>query len=180
VVNAGATLGGNAVWDMETDCNFLLDGGRLAPGTNGVGVFTVSDVAAGSVWFDGATTNPSVLAIDLAATNSYDRLRLNGALKLNGRDGSGASRLDVTLLNGFAPASDDRFFIVDNYGTQSVAGAFANAVAAGRVRVASNLTCRISYDGDLASQALTGGNDIVIYDLQVRDPSRTGATLTLR
>ncbi len=89
-------------------------GAILSPGGNSTGQLTINgDYIHGP----GAT-----LRIELGGINvgEFDQLIINGAASLDGT-------LDVTLLNGFAPASGQQFPILT---FESVSGAFQNQVGA--------------------------------------------------
>jgi len=126
----------------------LLAGGTVQPGaTNQAGTLTLQNFGAVRLW--GGT-----LALDLLATNSYDRLSLTGstALTING-----------TLLNvnlGYVPSVGETFLVVSVSGSTPVSGTFSNpqdtvTVPYGDRRYAFD----ILYNSTLAGG---DGNDIVL------------------
>ena len=110
-VNAGGTLGGDGVIAGPVTVN---GGGTLAPG-NSPGRLTLG----GSLTLAAGST----LAVELGGTTagSYDQVFLAGPLTLGGN-------LDVTLVNGFTPALNQTFTILDDTGNGLPATpGFANA-----------------------------------------------------
>ena len=137
-VQSGAFLGGTGTIARNMAVN---SGGLLAAGlTNTVGTLNISsnlNLQAGAI-----------LDVQLAATNSYDRIVVGGAVNLNSNSGAGSTlRLSVigTLRVG------QQFTIIDNQSAGAVQGAFANggSVSAGGYRF------EIAYNGGT-------GNDVVL------------------
>jgi autotransporter-associated beta strand protein len=140
--------------------------GKVAPGSS-AGTLTVT----GNVVF----ANNSVLEIE--AKNAllggdkweagYDRLTVAGTVDL----GSNA-KLDVSLLAGETLALGDKLFIVDNDSTDAVSGLFKKPTGTvlneGDAFAVGVQGFKVYYAADLATGALTGGNDVA---LEVVNPS---------
>jgi autotransporter-associated beta strand protein len=96
VVEAGGTLGGTGV---VAGAVTIQNGGTLAPG-NSVGTLTVGAL----------TLSPlSVLDIEIAGTNSFDKVVTGGSVFLHGT-------LNLSLLNGYLPSQSDSFKIISAAG----------------------------------------------------------------
>ena len=137
-VQTGAFLGGTGTIARNVT---IENGGLLAAGlTNTVGTLNISSnlsLQAGAV-----------LDIQIAGTNSYDRIAVGGSVNLNSNSGAGSTlRLGVvgTLRSG------QQFTIIDNQSTNAVQGAFScgSGVSAGGYRFA------VAYNGGT-------GNDVVL------------------
>jgi autotransporter-associated beta strand protein len=144
-VRSGAILGGRgSVKGVRVQTGGTLSPGELAGVTGQTSSFTIN----GDLSFAGAN---SKVQFELA-TGSYDQLRVNGNVYLEGAD------LVGFLLGGFMAAPNDLFFLIINDGTESVQGQFAQGSSVNF----GGQTFGISYSGDSASQSLTGGNDVVL------------------
>ena len=93
--STGGTLGGTgSVGSLKTN------GGTLAPGVNGVGIFNATNVN-----FAGGT-----FAVDIHGVDPlHDQLFANGTVTI-----SAATELSITLGNGYIPVEGDLFILVDN------------------------------------------------------------------
>ena len=134
----GGTLGGTGVVGNVT----APVGGTIAPGDS-PGLLNVGSLTLdGSVTVDEEIDGPN-------AGSDYDRIRASGDVDLAG------AHLNVTL--GFAPAPGTVFRIIDNTGTNPVAGTFAG-LPNGAVLTIGATTLLIRYDaGD--------GNDVELRTL---------------
>ena len=137
-IQTGAFLGGTGAIARIVAVN---SGGLLAAGlTNTVGTLNISsnlNLQAGAV-----------LDIQLAATNSYDRIVVGGAVNLNSNSGAG-STLRLSAVGTYRVGT--QFTIIDNQSAGAVQGSFAGN---GRVSIGGN-TFAISYTGGT-------GNDVVL------------------
>jgi hypothetical protein len=114
--------------------------------------------------------------IGAGAAPEYDQLNVTGTVSLNGAELTGS------LLNLYAPTTEDLFFLIVNDGTEPVQGTFAQ----GSSVVLGDRLFEISYGGNLTGDPLTdsfiGGNDVVLR--MIPEPSSaflavTGAGLLL-
>ena len=97
------------------------------------------------------------------AGSQYDVLKLttnNPALTL-----TNSAMLDVSFVGAFTPSLSDMFFIVDNTAS-TVTGTFANATDGGKILLGNGWRADISYVGNLAGLSTSGGNDIVLYNME--------------
>ncbi len=69
--------------------------------------------------------------------------------------------LQLSVLPGYVPALGESFFLVENDGTDAIAGAFSNAPHGGFLS-ANGFTFAVSYTGDADTGLLIGGNDLVL------------------
>ncbi|HET7716134.1 MAG TPA: autotransporter-associated beta strand repeat-containing protein [Bauldia sp.] len=137
-VAAGATLGGTGT---VADVN-IVAGGTLAPGAS-PGILATGDVAfvAGATFeveIGGAAPGPG----------GYDQLEVSGTVVL------GEAALDLSLLGTYAPAFGAVYRIIDNDGSDAVAGTFSG-LAEGAELTLGKATLRISYVGG-------DGNDVTL------------------
>jgi autotransporter-associated beta strand protein len=160
-VAANALLGGSGqVWRNIT----ISSGGTLSPGT-GAGILTEN----GNLTISSGAN----FAVDLlgpAAGVGYDQMAVSRAnvavadassnVTVNG------ANLSVTL--GYQPSPSDLFFILTKDGTTPVSGTFAGLAEGATVSLGmfngSPYTAQISYLGNSATNSLTGGNDVVLYN----------------
>jgi hypothetical protein len=143
--------GGSAVYNGALTFN---SGSALAPGTttpgSEVGGITINNnlvMTAGAsfeIHIKGAT--PVV---------AYDQVSVNGTIALGGAT-------LMASLGTYTPSPSDRFFIALNDGTDAISGTFNNLPNGGTISIGT-YTGTISYFGDSATNATTGGNDIVLY-----------------
>ncbi|MBL8823522.1 MAG: autotransporter-associated beta strand repeat-containing protein [Planctomycetia bacterium] len=150
-VNNTGTLSGTGTINN----NVLINaGGTLAPGQS-AGRLTVN----GNVTFSAASTFLAEVNGTVAGT-SYDQLRIGsgGSLSLNN------ANLIVSI--GYNPAFSDRIFLTDNQFAGSILGTFSG-LNEGSTVILSNgdYSGVISYLGDFGSNALSGGNDVVIFNI---------------
>ena len=154
-VRTGATLAGNGTVGPVQ----VAIGGRLAPGSN---VTDTGVLSSGSVTLDGPGAQFSIQLGGTVAGTTHDQLAVTGNIALNGGDLAGS------LINGFAPAINDLFFIVLNKGTNPVSGTFAQ----GNLVIIDFLPFEIGYEGNSQSNTFTGGSDVVLRFIP--EPATTG------
>ncbi|WP_449235781.1 Ig-like domain-containing protein [Azospirillum doebereinerae] len=115
-VGSGATLGGTGtLFSSGSKQVTILDGATLAPGVagtnNGIGTLTIN----GTLRVNGT------LAVEVGgsggvAGTDYDQVAVNGTVSLNG------GSLSVSRVNGYTATSGTVFRIIDNDGSDAVAG----------------------------------------------------------
>ena len=160
-VRSGATVGGNGTLGPVS----VAPNGRVAPGSDLTNTGTLSAVApngAPALTFTGPGARLSIQIAGVAAGTGHDQISVTGGVNLNG------ATLEGSLLNGFVPAPNDLFFIILNDGTDAVSGQFAE----GNLAFLNFEAFAISYEGDSATNSVTGGNDVV---LQLVPEPTTGA-----
>ena len=121
-------------------------GSSLAPGLT-IGIFSTLDLsfATGSTFFEEIA--------GMTIGTQYDSVSVAGTVDLDSDNGGGAT-LSVALLGGFSPQPGESFTIVDNDGSDPIAGTF-NGLPEGATFSAGGSTFRISYVGG-------DGNDVVV------------------
>jgi filamentous hemagglutinin family protein len=122
----GATLGGNGTINAST-LNVLaggvLTGSRIVNGSvNNLGGVVAMGASPGTITINGDYLQGSggTLQVEMAGTTAgsqYDQLIVNGNATLGGT-------LNVTLVNGYAPAGGETFSVVQSSGAMS--GTFAS------------------------------------------------------
>lgn len=120
----------------------VLNGGLMLPGSS-PGTLTISGnfvQAAGGI-----------LRIELggSATGQFDQLRVLGTVSLGGT-------LEVAFANGFVSTAGNRFEIIDNNLTDSIAGVFTG-LPEGSILNVSGRKLHLSYVGET-------GNDVLLTD----------------
>lgn len=155
VAVSGGSLGGAGTVAGALSVNA---GGTLAPGTS-PGILTTT----GNVTFAAGST----LALELNgptagnAANNHDRLVLAGT-------GSVLALGNATLTAsfGYTPANTDRLFIVVlNDGGATISGTFNGVPQNGTISLGGGTySAQVSYTGNVGTAALTGGNDVVVYN----------------
>jgi autotransporter-associated beta strand protein len=132
------SVGGSATLSGTGTVGNVLSAGNVMPGTS-PGILTCSNVnLTGADYY--------VELNGLAPGTGYDQLNVRGTNQL------GSPFLHVNL--GYMPAVGDTFVIINNDGTDAVAGTFAS-LPDGASLTASNATLRINYSGGT-------GNDVVL------------------
>jgi fibronectin-binding autotransporter adhesin len=86
----------------------------------------------------------------------YSRVSVGGTVTLGNATFAG----DTT---GFVPSGAERLFILINSGSSAVSGTFANAPSGGTVTI-GQYNATISYVGNAATNATSGGKDVVLYN----------------
>jgi hypothetical protein len=130
-------------------------GGQISPGMS-PGVLNT-----GNVVFDSSTT----LNVELGGTGagSFDQLNVTGTVSL------GNAVLSPTLYGGFVPSIGNSFTIINNDGSDPVAGTFTGLSEGASVSL-SGYKFTISYVGGT-------GNDVVLTTTYVPGPPGTGSKL---
>lgn len=164
-VATGGTLGGSgAVGGAVT----VQSGGKISPGAS-AGLLTVNN----DVTFQPGANLVSELNGNDAGT-SYDQLLVNGNVAL------GSSNLLLSL--GAAPASTDFFYLILNNGVGATTGAFAGFAEGGAITASFGGTTyqgNIYYGANSATNALTGGNDVLVTGFAAIPEPSTVALLGL-
>jgi autotransporter-associated beta strand protein len=170
-INSGAILGGIGTVTGQVTAN---PGAIIAPGDS-PGTLTVTG---------GATlSSGAILDVELngKTAGTYDRLSIAAPLTLDSSDGA-----ILRAQLGYAADVGDKLFIIDNQDVNSISGHFAGLTPAqsptnGETDIPMTLTfgsttydAAISYQGDLGTNSLTGGNDVVIYITAVPEPASIG------
>jgi len=141
----GGTLGGTGTV-----------GASVSVGTSG---FVSPGASVGALRIEGdldlTSAGVAGLYVELNATNAYDVLTVTGLVTL------GDALLGGEI--GFTPGSNDTFFILVNEGPDAVNGTFSGIAQGGTVEL-DGATFNVSYEGNAATEALTGGNDVVLYN----------------
>ena len=136
-VQSGGTLKGTG-----TVANVNVNGGTIAPGES-PGI-----INTGNLVYTGGTLEEEIGG---TASGEFDQLNVTGTVDL----GAGVTNLNITHWNGFAPALNDSFVIINNDSTDAITGTFAG-LAEGATTTVDGYTYAISYIGG------TDGNDIVL------------------
>ena len=105
-IGSGSTLTGTG------RTGAIVNNGILVPGDS-AGTITIN-----GNYVQSATGAFQVQIGGSAAVSQYDQLSVNGSVTLGGS-------LDVSLISGFIPGNGNSFTIIDNDGTDAVAGNFA-------------------------------------------------------
>lgn len=153
-VNAGAALGGTGT--INSPVNIAL-GGTLAPGASpgilDTGRLSMVTGASLVIEIDGATAGDGM--------GFHDQVNVIGAVALGG------STLVLSTLANYEStfSNSDLLFIIRNDGTDAVTGIFDGLPAGSTVVWDSFWSAQISYSGDTVSGAISGGNDVVLYNI---------------
>ena len=154
-VNTGATFGGTGRSSGAVTVN---NGGRLAPGT--------ADAVPGTLTVFGSITLNSgatfLVRLNGTGVGQATQLVAQNAVTLTG------STLTASL--GYTPAMADRFFVINMTSNGFVTGEFAGLPQASSFTIDGN-TAYISYFGDIATNTLQGGNDVVISFTPIPEPT---------
>jgi len=156
-VNGGATLGGTGTVGGPVN---VADGGTVAPG------LSPGILHTGSVHFVGGST----FAVEIGGStpgntsNHHDQLNVTGTVTID-TAGEGVS-LSTLSFDGFVPTVGQEFVLIDNDGSDPIAGAFAGGTTIPNF-LGNGLIALINYAGG-------DGNDVV---LTVVAPGTTTADL---
>jgi fibronectin-binding autotransporter adhesin len=153
-VASGATLGGTGTVAGPVTVN---SGGKLAPGAaNGLGTLTVlgkTTLANGSTFQ--ATLNG-------ASAGQFGQLVIAPGASI---DIGSTAAFAATL--GYTPQNSDKIFVVNNQNAAGgLTGTFTNVGQGQQYTFADGTKATVSYTGDFATSAITGGNDLVLYNFQ--------------
>lgn len=169
-VNSGGTLGGSGTISRTVTVN---TGGSLAPG-NSPGNLTVDGnvtLASGSSFkVEANGTSPGV---------TYDMLTVAGVSRTFTITNA---VLSPTTTSSTLLSTDTMYIAVLNDAASSIAGTFSGIAQDGTIYVigfGSGMTysAQVSYTGDFGSGAVTGGNDIVLYNFAFAVPEPTTIAL---
>jgi hypothetical protein len=176
-VDAGATLDARTI---ATGTGLRSDGGTVRGG--GLIRGSVAFVGTGNELRPGADAAPGTLTVSgdltlnagstlfarlngLAAGTGYDQLVMNGEVDLGG------AVLSALLGGGYSPAAGNELFVLTNDGIDPITGTFAGLPNGATVPL-GDYSASISYFGDVGSMAVTGGNDVVLFNFTpVPEPS---------
>jgi len=133
-------------------------GSTLAPGTpTATGRLTVADLVDLSGTF--AVRLNGAAPGDGTSMAGYDQLAATGLVLLG-------ATLSASVGAGFDPTTANTpLFIVDNR-SSTLTGTTFTGLPDGAVVNLGAYTARISYFGNVATGAVTGGNDVVLYSFQ--------------
>ena len=138
IINSGGTLKGSGTVGTVA----MNSGGSINSGTS-PGILNTSNLT-----YTGGTVTEEIGG---TASGEFDQLNVTGTVDL----GAGVTNLNITHWNGFAPALNNSFVIVNNDSTDAITGTFAG-LAEGATTTVDGYTYAISYIGG------TDGNDIVL------------------
>jgi hypothetical protein len=162
VTGGGKLYGGGAIAGNVSvlGSGSALQGGTVPGNLTVGGALTVSG---------GATFAPRLNGPAFGA--QYDRVTVTGAANAVSLSGS---VLSASL--GYDPAPSDRLFILDNQTAGLVGGTFAGLPQASSFMLTNptsgnSFTAYIYYGGDVASNSLLGGNDVVVAFSPVPEPA---------
>jgi autotransporter-associated beta strand protein len=150
-VHPAGTLGGTGTLGSAGNNVHVFAAGTLAPGAS-PGSLTVH----GNV----TMTSTATYAVELggATVGNYDQTVVNGSVALNN------AALTVTLVNGYTPTGSDLLFVIVNDASDSISGTFNNVPQDGTITF-GGYAAQVSYTGDSGSNATSGGNDVVLYNI---------------
>jgi autotransporter-associated beta strand protein len=181
-VGTGATLDvsgitGGASFDgsrFQLAANQTLRGGGAVQGAVTVGVS--STIAPGTPAAPGALVVNGDLVMLPTSTfvaklngptpgTGHDQLQVNGGATLI------FPELNVNLGGSYLPAGTDKLFILVVSGSDPIIGQFNNVPEGAVIGVGGQFSAKVSYLGDSATDSLTGGNDVVLYNfISVPEP----------
>ncbi len=155
-VKSGATLAVTG----RIDARVTIEAGAALSAGDGCGALTINSNLS-------FTAGTSLFKVDLAGAvpgRKHDQITINnGVVTLNG-----ATFTNSPVAGPIPP--DSRIFILVNNGAAAIGGTFKGLLQDATVDLGmyggKAASCRISYTGDEASGAVTGGNDIVLYAFQ--------------
>jgi hypothetical protein len=148
VTTVNGTLSGSGTVGAVT----VNTGGLLSPG-NSPGNLTVGGLTLAS----GSTMSMELNGLTVGT--QYDRVTVTG-----GTPTLGNATLSLTS-SGYTPGTSDKFFIVDNQTANSIGGTFAGLAQDSVATTIGGKQFKISYTGDTGTNAITGGNDVVLYQV---------------
>jgi hypothetical protein len=152
--------------ELPGDAPQHLWGAQVIPGNSPLpayrrrGLCRRTTTSAGNLTVNGnlALQSGSTLNLKLNGTSAgtnHDRLTVNGTVDL------GNSTLLGTV--NYSALTSDKLFILLNDGSDPITGTFNGLSNGSQVQLGSYFA-NISYFGDSTSLALTGGNDVVLYN----------------
>jgi autotransporter-associated beta strand protein len=158
-LESGATLSGTGTLNRK----ITGFGGTVNPGLpTATGKLTAASFVGGF---------GSTLAFRIDGPSPGDGLSLTGYDELVVGSGGvqlSSTALDVLIGGGFDPTlANTPIFIIDNQSTTAVSGTFKSLTNGAVVNLGGGYTAQISYFGDTATNSITGGNDVALYNFQV-------------
>ena len=151
------TLTGGTLKGTGTVGNIAMSAGSIAPGSS-PGVINTGNLTYTGGSFD--------VEIGGKAAGEFDQTNVTGTVDLGS-----ATELNVSLVNGFAPAVNDSFVIINNDGSDAITGTF-EGLADGDKFTLGSYTYQINYDaGD--------GNDVVLLVTGTPSAPDTGVGMLL-
>jgi autotransporter-associated beta strand protein len=160
LINSTAVVSGGTLEGDGTLAGGLqvTGSGHVAPGLS-VGTLNTANLS-----FAG----DSVLDAEISPTGN-DVLNVTGTVSI-----ADNATLDVSG-SLFYLGEDDLFFLIVNDDIDPITGMFANAPQGGRIGLFDGLGGYVSYFGDSVAGTITGGNDLVLYDVGlVPEPAGVG------
>ncbi len=136
----------------------ISSGGTLAPG------LSPGCLNTGNVTFLNGSTYEFEVGGAVECTE-YDQTKVTGTVDL------GSSTLGILLFNGFKPAQNQSYKIIDNDGNDAVTGTFTGLAEGATLTVDGNVF-RVSYVGG-------DGNDVVLTVVSIGTPNTGFARLRL-
>jgi len=156
LISLGQTLTGSG---RVVGAVTVASSSTIAPGgpdTSTIGKLTLQ----GNTVFQSGS-NLSVAVGGTTAGTTYDQLVLSSGFTLN------LGNANLTASFGYTPSSSDKLFIIDNQNASGGLSGLLDGVAQnGTISLGTKFTAQISYTGDFSTLALSGGNDVVLYNLQ--------------
>jgi hypothetical protein len=96
---------------------------------------------------------------------AYDQVNVTGTVSIAG---------DLSAVLGYAPTLGDNLFIVNNDAADAVVGGFANLGVGNTIDLTYSATSYrfvVSYAGDFGTDSTTGGNDVVLTNVVIPEPT---------
>jgi autotransporter-associated beta strand protein len=151
-VNSGATLGGTGTIDGAVTVN---NGATLRPGAaGGTGQLTLRGKAT-----LGATATFTASLAGTTAGTQYGQLVIAAGGSIN----LGSATFAPTL--NYTPTASDKLFLVDNQNLSGgLSGTFNTLNQGDTFTFGNGTTAQISYFGNYGTGAISGGNDLVLYN----------------
>jgi hypothetical protein len=164
VTTGGTVRGGGAITGLVS---FAGTDNHLRPGDSRT-VATGRLSVTGNVAMNAGTTATFRLNGATAATG-HDQLTVTGTVDLGGAT--------LATVLGYAPATEDKLFLLTNDGTDAITGTF-NGLPNGSAATVGGYSALIGYFGNSVSGAITGGNDVVLYNFTpVPEPMLVGVLI---
>ncbi|MDF1754815.1 MAG: autotransporter-associated beta strand repeat-containing protein [Verrucomicrobiales bacterium] len=149
-VQTSATLGGSgAVSGAVITTGGTVNTGLIAPAD------LTDDLGTGDLTLD----STSILTVELdPGADDYDQINVIGQVNLDS-DTSGGAQLQITMVSGSAPANATYTIVVNDTGSDAVAGRFSNAPNDGDIVTATDgiTKFRVFYNAN-------DGNDIMLVE----------------
>ena len=150
VTNSGGTLRGNGSFSGA-----LTHNSGLAPGATNPGGGVAGRIAVGGGVTFGGSASFGVNLFNTTPATGYDQLDVTGAVNLGS--------FPLFTSGTYEATGGERFFILVNDGSDAITGTF-QGLAQDDVVAINGFDYKISYTGDSGTSAVTGGNDVVLYN----------------